>query len=80
MEKEKPSKPCGSEGLSLFGPRGESKEIPRPAQFPPQGGNGALVDAPRRPPRAGIQRSESGPKAKKFPVQRSFRHKAETER
>ncbi len=38
----------------------------------------------RNPPhakknRAGIQRSESGPIAKKFPPQRSFRREAETE-
>ncbi len=33
-----------------------------------------------RPSRPGIQRSESGPKAKKFPVRRSFPHKREAER
>ena len=30
------------------------------------------IKRPRVPPRAGIQRSESGPKAKKFPTERSF--------
>ena len=62
----------------------KSEEIPCPAQFSPQGGNGAVkgIQSPASPRILGAELSEAGParKAKKFPVRRSFRREAETER